>query len=150
MEIKKWSRPHPTFLTASVLKAKDSDSVTVSTVKDAMLKDLNIRFNFKPFDVETIEAMSSLLDPRFHHMSTLARPVYNEVVDTVKERLQRLCVDDSAESSDEEHDGLEPAAKRKVTAPERMLPCKLSVDKEKKKAAPRGRIVRRLPEGARD
>ena len=33
---------------ASVLEAKDSDSVPVSTVKDGMLKDLNIRFNSKP------------------------------------------------------------------------------------------------------
>ena len=121
---------------ASVLETKESDSVTVSTLKAAMLKDLNTRFNFKQFDAETIEAMSSLLDPRFHHMSLLARPVYEEVVDAVKERLQRLCLDDDAESSDEERDDLEPAAKRKVTALERMLACKLSMDKEKKKVAP--------------
>ena len=62
--------------------------------------------------------------------------MYEEVVDAVKERLQRLCLDDSVESSDEQHDDLEPAAKRKVTALERMLACKLSVDKEKKKVAP--------------
>ena len=108
----------------------DSDSVTVSTVKAAMLKD------FKPFDMETIEALSSLLDPRFHHMSLLGRPVYEEVVDAVKEPLQRLCLDDSVASSDEEAADLEPAAKRKVAALERMLACKLSVDKEKKKVAP--------------
>ena len=97
-----------------------------------------------------------LKDLNTHHMSRLARPVFEEVVDAVKEWLQRLCLDDSAESSDEEHDDLEAAAKRKVTALERMLACKLSVDKEKKKvaqpakAAHCGRKARRLPEGARD
>ena len=80
--------------------------------------------------------MLSQMDPRFHHMSLLARPVYEEVVDAVKERLRRFCLDDFAVSSDKEHDGLEPSAKRKVTAPERMFACKLSVDKKKKKVAP--------------
>ena len=65
--------------------------------------------------------MLSLLDPRFHHMSLLARPVYEEVVDAVKKRFQCLCLNGSAESSDEEHDDLEPAAMRKVTALQCML-----------------------------
>lgn len=119
---------------SSVLETSDSDSVTIANVKSAMLKDLQERFHLKPFDCETIEAMSTLLDPRFHRVSTLGRLLYGEIVDAVKEQLQRLFPEAPQLSSSEQDEHPEPPAKRRPTALELMLPCKLLADKEKKKA----------------
>ena len=120
---------------ASILEVNDTDSVTISQVKTVMLRDLQRRFSLKPFDAETMEAMSAILDPRFHHASTLSRLQHEEITDAVLMHLQRMFPVTEVErsSSDDEPQAAttEPPAKRRPTALEMMLPKKLSTDKQK-------------------